>query len=110
VVLDMPSKFRAALMKCGFTTELIDKLPPILEGETETRLRALVARAPIEIDRDAGFIERSHQECKDAVEGFCAAWKAAKLWDDLVRPQTAYDKAVEAQRAKSRLRLVKDDE
>jgi hypothetical protein len=124
LLLDVVSRVHAVLTACGLPVAAVAKLPPILEGETETRLRELVGRAPIELGRDAGFVHQA----EDAIAGLCAAWeacvKAAKVWDDLVAAghvqmfdfhgnpirQTAYEKALEAQRAKSRLRLVKDDE
>jgi hypothetical protein len=114
LLLNAPSQVRAALMEGGLPEEAVAKLPAMLEGETETRLKELVAHAPIELGRDLRFVERARQEFLDALDGLRDAWDAcvtaAKIWDDLVRPQTAFEKAVEAQRAKSKLRLVKDDD
>jgi hypothetical protein len=130
-LLDLPSELRAALIGYGLPQEAVATLPPTFKDETEARLKELIARAPIELGRDADFILRAVQECRDFAAQFRMAWetcvKAAKIWDDMVaagevrmfdrdgnpipvQPQTAYEKAVEAQRAKLKLRLVKDDE
>jgi hypothetical protein len=124
LLLDIPSELRAKLTEYGLPAEAVAKLPPIFKGETEARLRELAARAPVEPGRDADFVLRAAQECRDFGVEFRAAReacvKATKIWDDMVaagdvrmfdiRPQAAYDKAVEAQRAKSKLKLVRDDE
>jgi hypothetical protein len=46
LLLDVPSMVCAALTECRLPAEAVAKLPPILAGKTETRLRELVARAP----------------------------------------------------------------
>jgi hypothetical protein len=109
LLLDVQSRVRAVLTACGLPVEVVAELSPILEGETETRLRELLGRAPIELGGDAGSVHQVVQECEDAIAGLCSAWEACVQAAQV--PQTAYEKAVEAQRAKSKLlRLVKDDE
>jgi hypothetical protein len=74
LLLNLQSEVCAVLMECGVPAEAAARLPPILEGETETRLRELVARAPIELVRDADFLHRAVQECEDAIAELCA-WR-----------------------------------
>jgi hypothetical protein len=127
-LLELPSKLRAELVKLGIPAPAVAKLPHLYKPETVSRLQELVARAPVELDRDADFIKRASDEILQSGRELGAALdanlKAWKIWDDLIAagkvrmvdihgnpiPQTGYEKALDAQRAKARLRLVEDDE
>jgi hypothetical protein len=119
VLLETHSILRAGMTECGFSAKAVATLPRLFGSETEARLRELAAE-PVDADRDADFIRRAAEECDDTILQLILIWDqdlarmvtadvfAAIGWR--VVEETAYDKAVEAQRARAKLKPVKDDE